>query len=491
MPTVNTLNQKVLVAAVWSVGLRFAIKCLALVNTVVLARLLAPEDFGLVAIVMSIYLLIDIFQSFGFDVVLIQKQNASSEVYDTAWTIQVIFGFVTGGVMIVAAPFIAEFYGDPRLQAIAMITSVFFVFDGLKNIGLVNFRKELDFKKEFAYQSSVKIFSVAVTIAVAAYMRNYWALLIGMFCTRLFGLGFSYYMSLYRPRLTLQKWRDIIGFSSWLFINAFMQFLVRNASNLTVGKLVGVSGSGIYTYSNEFAELPSGTLVAAVNRATFPGYSKVSHDAHKLRDLYVRAMAGIASIGIPASVFMSVYAPEFVPVLLGAKWTEAIPVIQILGLAYAFVSVNTNVGYIFHSVGKPHVPTLANVFRSVVLLSLLALLVPTHGIIGAAYAFLVLVLIMFPVYFLLLRRVIPISLAEYLSPLVNPILGSLAMFVFMRLGVPQLGIAMSPSLPGFLLLSLGGGLAYLLTVAIAWALRGRQQGPESFVFDMLSRRLTR
>ncbi len=491
----STLNNRVLIAAVWSVGLRLFIKALALINTVVLARLLAPEDFGLIAIVMSVFALIDIFQSFGFDVVLIQKQKASNTVYNTAWTIQVLFGLLTGTIMFFMAPFIASFYADPRLEVIAQITAVFFIVQGFKNIGVVNFRKELDFKKEFAFQSSIKIFSVAITIGLALYFRSYWALIISMLATRFFELGFSYYMSKYRPRFTLLEWREIIGFSSWLFLNSFVQFFNRNTANLTIGKMVGVSGSGIYTFSNEFSELPSGTLVAAVNRATFPGYSKVSHDPKALRALYLQVLAGIAGIGIPASVFVSLVAHIFVPVLLGDKWLEAIPIIQVMGLAYALVSVNTNVNYIFHAVGKPHVPTITNTIRAIILLCALAVLIPQHGVIGAAYALLILVLIMFPVYFVLLKRVMPMTLLDYLKPLLNPVVGTLAMFGFMQYAIPALeesrGEPFELSLVYFVLLSIVLGIVYFLTVFAMWVMRGRNEGPEQFVIEKISERLTR
>lgn len=489
----STLGNKVFIAAIWSVGLRMFIKSLALVNTVILARLLAPEDFGLIAIVMSVFAFIDVLQSFGLEVVLIQKQKANDSVYNTAWTIKVVFGVLTGILMFIVAPFIADFYGDERLTAIARVTALFFIIQGVTNIGVVNFRKDLDFKKEFAFRSTVKVFAVAITISLALYLRSYWALLIAMLFTRVFEVIFSFYMSKYRPKLTLRDWREIIGFSSWLFLNSFVQFFNRNITTLSIGKIFGVSSTGVYSFSDEFANLPNNELVAAVNRATFPGYSKISDQRTALKVLYLQVLSAIVAIGIPASAAVAMLAHIFVPVLLGDKWLAAIPLIQVLGIAYAVICINTNVGYIFHAIGKPHVPTLSNTARIVILVILLFTLMPRFGLIGAAWAMFCLAFIMFPIYYLLLRRAIPLGFFEYIRTLIRPIAGTLSMFFVIHRGVPMLeqmrGQAFDINLLLLVCVAFIAGIAYLLTVLILWLMAGKPEGPEAYAVNFILEKL--
>ena len=206
----TSLNQKVFSGAVTMVLLRFFIKSLGLISTLVLARLISPEDFGLVAIVMSIYALIEMLKAFGFDVVLIQKQNPSDEMYNTTWTIQLIFGVFASIIMYLVAPLIASSFDDIRLEHLGQVIALLFLINGTVNIGIVNFRKELDFKKEFIYMSLPKIFAVIVTITVALIERSYWALICGMLTSSISQSLLSYVFSKYRPRLGLSALKETI-----------------------------------------------------------------------------------------------------------------------------------------------------------------------------------------------------------------------------------------------------------------------------------------
>lgn len=489
-----SLGVKVFSAAIWAVSLRFAVKSMALVNTIVLARVLVPEDFGLVAIVMAIYAFIQLLKNFGFDVVLIQKQNADDSHYDTAWTMQLLFGLLTGLVMLVAAPYIANYYEDYRLESISRAIALLFVLNGAVNIGVVNFRKDLNFQLEFRFRATVKFLSVIVTISLALYLRSYWALVIGTIVAAMLELVMSYYMSRYRPGLTLRAWRDLMGFSSWLLLNSFVQFFNRRLQFLVVGKLVGVDSVGFLTISNEFASLPNGELVAAVNRATFPGYSKVSDDKNGLRKLYLQALGGIVMIGIPGSVGVAVLAPLFVPVILGENWLAVIPLIHVLGLAFALVSINTNAGYVFHAIGKPMVVTLNNVFRASILISSMLVFINMYGLIGAVYSTALTALVMFPVYFILLNRAIGLRLAEYLGAIYRPVIASATMYLAVcqfAYDQPFVDPAAAETASIFLMFQVValGAVVFAVSLGCLWLLAGRPAGAEKTSLELIRSRL--
>ncbi len=491
----TTLTKRVFRAAIWAVALRFAIKALALVNTIVLARLLLPADFGLVAIVMAIYAFIAILKSFGFDVVLIQKQQAGDSVYNTAWTMQLGFGLVAGLGMFIFAPYIASYYEDPRLENIARVTALLFALNGAVNIGVVNFRKELDFRKEFVYRSAIKFVTVAITIPLAFYLRNYWALVLGSLASAILELGFSYRLSNYRPRVTLREWREIMSFSSWLLFNSFVQFFNRRAVYLIMGRLLNVEATGIYSLSAEFASLPNNELVAGVNRAAFSGYAKISHNQSALRTLYLKTLSGIALIGIPGSVGIAAIAPIFVPVVLGENWLATIPLVHLLGLIFALVSINTNAGYIYHSLGKPHVSAITNACRAICLIALLVIFVSRFGLIGAAYASGVMACIFFPVHFLLLRKYIKLGLGEYLATLYRPIIAAASMYCAVSLfayGGPVVDLDASAGASMLLLaeMVLLGASVFGAVVLLLWLVAGRPEGIEKQMFELARERLS-
>ncbi|MGI9330704.1 MAG: lipopolysaccharide biosynthesis protein [Gammaproteobacteria bacterium] len=490
----TSLGNKVFRAAVWAVGMRLFIKSLGLINTIVLARLLIPEDFGLVAIVMAVYQFIALLKSFGFDVVLIQKQDASDTVYNTAWTMQLLFGLTAGLLMLVFAPLIASYYGDERLADIALVTAFIFMVNGAINIGVVNFRKNLEFHKDFLFLSSVKVVTVICTIALAYYFRSYWALIIGSLISAFLELGLSYVMSSFRPVVTLRAWREIMSFSSWLLLSSFISFFNNRAVYLIVGRLINVPAAGILTMGSEFASLPNDELVAAVNRATFPGYSKISDDRKALRSLYLQTLSAIALIGIPGSIGVAVLAPVFVPVVLGNNWLETVPLMQLLGFAFALISINTNSGYVFHAIGKPHIPTIASAFRVVGLLAAIFFFIDGYGLIGAAYAIGLMACVMLPVYVLLLRKWIGLKLADYLRALYRPLLAAGVMYFAVASFTYGTAIAPSNASPDaslpLLLQSVAlGVLVFGVTVLGLWRLSGMPDGVERNALQIARRYL--
>lgn len=405
------------------------IKSLALINTVVLARLLTPEDFGLVAIVMSIYAFIEIIKAFGFDVVLIQKQDADKNLYNNAWTLQVLFGLFAATLMALASNVIAAYYEDPRLQDVALFTALLFVLNGCINIGIVDFRKKMNFAKEFRFQATAKILSVSITITLALHFQNYWALVYGMLVAGSLETLLSYYMSPYRPWFTLKKTKEIFNFSSWLMLNNFIFYLSKRTKELIIGKMMGVHYSGLLNMADELSALPMNELVASVNRATFPGYAQISKFKDQLKELYVNTLSSIVILGIPASIGMALVAPVFVPVVLGEQWLEIVPVIQVMGWAYAIFSINSNAMYVFHAVGKPYIPTSIFALQVLILLTLLYLLIKEFGLVGAPLAMLFTAIFIFPFFFVALNRVIDLKLSEYLGAIYRPILAAGIMYL--------------------------------------------------------------
>lgn len=140
-------------------GLRISVRAIGFISTIVLARLLTPEDFGLVAIIMSFFALIDVIGDFGFDTVLIQRQNATVDDYNTAWTFNFVFGFILCSIVACLSGGVADFYENHKLQPIMLILSLLFLFNGIQNIGVVDFRKNFSFDKEFKLQIIPKLIS--------------------------------------------------------------------------------------------------------------------------------------------------------------------------------------------------------------------------------------------------------------------------------------------------------------------------------------------
>lgn len=486
-----TIGDKILSGAMLMMALRLCLKSMGMVSTIILARILQPEDFGLIAMVMSVYAFVEIINAFGFDVVLIQNQKAERDHYNTSWTLKAIFGLLACVVMVVCAPLLADFYGDERVEYLSYFASGIFVINGLCNIGTVNFRKDLDFRKEFYFEFMVKLFAVVFTLFFAYIFMNYWALVLGMVFNSLVRLLLSYWVSDYRPRFCLSKSKELFSFSGWLLVNNLLIYLNMKSKDLIIGKMVGIKYVGHYSIADEIANLPSTELVASINRATFPGYSKVSDNRAKLKELYLSVLASIAIVGVPSSLGLALVSPYFVMVVLGENWLSAIPVFHVLAIAGVFICINTNVGYVFMAIGKPKYTTALLAIRVFLLLSMMILLTGLWGYMGAAYAVLITSVIMFPIFSWAICFCLNINYFDYCKVLFRPLLGSVVMYLscsfmfFDSYLVPTNGLSYFPTFFDLLILVVSGASIYIAVHILAWIVQGRPLGVESLLFDKI------
>ena len=217
------------------VALRSADRLLGFVSMLILARLLVPADFGLVALGMALVGGLAVFSEFSFDLALIQNQSASREHYDTAWTFGLIRGFLLAGLLFGLAHPAAMFFDDERLIDLIRAMAIFPLLSGFANIGVVDFRKQLVFRKEFAYRFTARLAGVVTTVIFAVLWQDYWALVAGQFANRGLRLVLSYAMHPFRPRLSLAKWRDLFHFSKWMFLNGIIMFATKRAGTFVTG----------------------------------------------------------------------------------------------------------------------------------------------------------------------------------------------------------------------------------------------------------------
>ena len=159
----SAIQNKVFTGSILMMISRFLVKSIGLVSSIILARLLVPEDFGIVAIAMAVYAFIELFGAFGFGTVLIQKQNASIADYNTAWTFKLLFGFLAAAFLLLIAPLIAAYYNEPQLTDVVRTIALMAVLSGFNNIGVIDFQKNLDFKSELKLQVQPKLLSFAIT----------------------------------------------------------------------------------------------------------------------------------------------------------------------------------------------------------------------------------------------------------------------------------------------------------------------------------------
>jgi PST family polysaccharide transporter len=472
--------------AVWMIFARLADRGLGLISTVILVRLLAPSDFGIVAMAMSIIAILEIMAAFSFEVALIQNQEAGREHFDTAWTLNILIGFGIAIALVLLAWPTSYFYDEPRVAPVMFFLALGAIVRGFENIGVVNFRKNMEFNKEFLYRFSQRFAGFLVTVPLAFVLKSYWALVFGTLVWRTSGLCLSYAIQNYRPRFSLAARESLFNFSKWLFLSNLAAGAMLRLSHFIVGRLSGPRGLGFYTVGYEIANLPTTDLVAPINRAVFPGYAKMSHDVKVLRQG--------ALLAIPAGVGIAATADLIVPVLLGPKWLNVIPIMGILAIHGALQAIQSNLYSVYLALGLPKLLTMISTTYLLVFLIFLITLTSKYDIVGAAWACMISTAIILPVNYGVAFRLLNIRLRQFLAQVWRPIIGVLVMYALVRsyVGYDQVANAaiFRDQLVHLLAAVMIGILSYGLIVLSLWWIAQRPAGAEQYLLDKLRNRLT-
>ncbi len=485
------LGRSMAKGAAWMVAMRFAIRGIGLISIAILARLLMPEDFGLVALATVLAGALSAISEFSFDVVLIQNQNADRRHYDTAWTLSIIRNAVMALTLAVFAAPISAFFEEPRLEVITYWLALATFVEGFANIGVVNFRKDLQFHKEFAFMVVTKGGMFAVTVPLAVLWRDYWALVAGIVAGAFIRMALSYLMHPYRARLSLAEWRAIMGFSKWLLLNSILFFLFYNSATFIIGKFAGARSLGLYAIAYEFANLAASELVAPIRRATFPGHAKLAADPDLLRKSFVDMVALIVTIAFPVAVGIGLTADLLVYVFLGERWLDSIELIQVL-VVFAIINLfSENVWPIYIVLGRPQIVSKILAICIIAFVPLLVWAVVQAGAYGAAWAVTGAASLLFVLNVGTVLRILKISIGQIVSQMWRILfaaLGMAAVVLMIRSAWPVTEHIVDKALLLGICIAAGSLTHFGVQLAL-WRLGGRPNGPEKTILAYIGDRL--
>jgi lipopolysaccharide exporter len=483
------LRTRVVAGVGWMVLFKLVDRGLGFISILVLARLLLPSDFGLVAMATAVMGLLELFSAFSFDVALIGNRNLTREHYDTAWTMNVIAGVSIALLMWALAWPASTFYHEPRLLPMLLVLGVASAVQGCENIGVVAFRRELNFRKEFTFLLLKRLSSLIIVIPAAYLLRSHWALIIGLLCGRAISVLLSYLIHPYRPRGCLRARRELLGFSGWMLLNNMLSFLKDRSPDFIIGRLLGPAPLGLYGIGAEIANIPTAELSGPLNRALLPGFAAVADRCALLQQAYLNSLGSAALFVVPAGFGLLATAPDLVRLLLGERWIQSVPVLQIMSLHGMLMALQA-IGYtVMLASGRPHIPARVNIVHVSIIIALLSTFTPRLGIEGSALAYLCTAAVMSPVNYYFVLQALQLRVSKVLSVFWRPLCAALAMSSVIWLMRRYLWS--SPH--GTVLALLGevalGAAAYLLVLLALWTLSGRSGGAERLAIDYVRMRI--
>ena len=430
--TKGSHRDKTIRSGYW-IGLSsLVVRSLEFIRFIILARILMPEVFGVMSIILIVSNSLEAFTQFNFKTVLIYKQQHVEESANTAWCLNIIRGCVLALCVYASAPYVAYFYKVPMLYPAIKLYSVLFLLNGLSNINTFLFEKELNFKKVAVLKIAVSAVNIIVAVYLAVVMRNIWALVYSYVIGGCFEALLTYIIQTKRPKFYFNKRlaKEIISYSLFIAGSGILFFLTTKIDDALIGKVLGMSALGYYTYAYKLANLPSTHITGVLSQVMFPSYSSIQNDISQLRSIFLKVYKFISFIAIPAAAGLFLAGDAIVYVILGQRWMPLVPALKVLCLFGLFGSLAGTTTPIFQAMGKPNIIFFVMLIKFLFILLLIYPLTSHYGIVGTAWA--VTIPMIFEQVYLwrILSNALQFNISTIIRTIKGPIGGSLAMICF-------------------------------------------------------------
>jgi O-antigen/teichoic acid export membrane protein len=464
-------------------------RLIGVISTIILARLLSPQDFGIVAVAMILVGLFEMLNLTGQASAIVRHEAPTREHYDSAWTVSLLIGLGIAVCILIAAPFTNIYFHEPRSILVMQILAVRAVLGGLENIGIVDFSRDLRFERYFIYNVCTKILQFVLTVVLAFVLRNYWALVWGILVGQLSRTTLSYVMSPFRPRLSFARTGEIWSFSIWTFARSVASYLQTQVDNIAIGGIAGSAMMGRYTVAKDVAASPTQEIINPMVAALFPVMSKCRKDPAELRALYLRMLGWSAIICASTGVGVTMVADDLVRVLLGPKWIDATPLIGWLALNAGMGALLSGTGTLLDVLGKPYMSARIQWSRFILFAGVIFTVAYTlHSVMAVVETRLLVNTLFIPSIIFAVRRVTGVPARDYFKSMWRPFAAAAAM----ALAIWALNkILPFQGAPRLLIDVVVGAASYIAAVMALWEISGRPQAAEHDIVTLAQRAYTK
>jgi PST family polysaccharide transporter/lipopolysaccharide exporter len=456
-------TERVVKSAIWLLSQNAVGRILQLVTLIILARLIGPAEVGLMGIALLALAAVNKFTNIGLNAALIQQAEENVDEYlNTTWILEIGRGVLIAGVLVLAAPLIASVFNESRATDVIRVIALSPILLGLRNPGVVYFRKNLDFHKQFMYKIGTELIRAAVTIGYVLVSPTVWAYVVGFIAADLSQTLLSYVLHGYRPwpRFDTESAKELVDYGKWITGTSILHFLYSEGDDAVVGWLVSPAALAFYRYGYRFSNAPATELGQVVASVMFPAFSKIQDDSDTLRKTFLQSLQMTSFVSFPAAFGIAAVAPTFVRAFLGEDWTLMIIPMQILAFYGLLSAIGQTFGPLCKALGRPDYVTKLSALRVAILAVLVIPVTSEYGVVGTAalvtgvYLFVMMPLDLYIIATLLEMKVTTIA-SEFVYPLAASALMGAAVYQLQSM------LAINPIVE-FLLLIGAGVVVYAL-----------------------------
>ena len=486
------IGEQTAAAAAWLVSVRLLTKSVDFVALLILARLLTPADFGLVAVAMTLIFIVEAILELPINQALVRQPTITRSQMDTAFTLAVMRGLVLAALLALAAYPFSFIYGDQRLVGLVLALGWAPVLRGLVSPKLAVYARQIDFRRDFIIDIAGKLISLSCSIILAWQTHSYWALVLGTVVSPLVMMVTSYMVAPHRPRLTLCEWPIFAGFVGWSTVTQMLSALSWQADRLVLGRFGTRQQLGTFTLANDLSYIPEQALIKPIMRPLMSAFVHIGDSPERLQKGYARASMALLALGSPVMLGLCLLADPIVRLMLGDKWLPAIPILQYLPLSLIPPLISAPFWSLAMAAGRPRLYTWQTLADLVVRSALLVIGAITGGVGGVVAARIAVSVLSAISAAWCVRAITGASVIRQFGAAWRIVLAGAAMSVGVCLLRP-----LSEGYTGFeLVLTVGftvmaGGAIYLSALFASWLLAGSPEGIESWCVAQLQQRLRR
>ena len=460
-----TIAQKAFKQASWLAVFKFLTQAFSWVSTIIVARLLVPDDYGLMdmATVLTGYAML--FSELGLGAAIIQRHDTTREQLSSVFWFTFIVGILFGGTCFILAYLTADIFNEPRVIPLTQAVSVIFFLNSLMIVPLNLMKKKLDFKKVGAIEMISGLTSCAAMLPIAYCGGGAWTLILGYIIRSSVQLTLVLFVQKWKP-LFFFNFQDVKGYLNFGIIVAVartFRYLFEKADRFFAGMAWSAGTLGLYGFAMILAQIPTDKVVSLIVQVSFPAFSKLQNDKAEFNAFYLNVNKVIAMIVLPLFAGGFLVAEELIKVLLDDKWIPIIFLFKMLCLAQIFLAMSAINNHVHNAQGRPGWTMCYNA-ASALSMSIGFYFAVKHGL----HAMLIPWLTIFPVlciaFIVVTLKKLEVGILIYLKKLSLPVLATFAMSVFVVLCAKM--ILFFPDVCSKLWLMLGikmlaGALSYL------------------------------
>ncbi len=329
---------------------------LSLGSNVILARLLTPQDYGLIGMVSTVTLFVVMFKDLGLSTATVQKAEINHDQISTLFWVNIVFSSVTMLLTAAIAPVVAWFYGEPRLTWITIISAIGLIFGGLTVQHQALLNRQMRFNALATIDTASMLLGIATAIVLALYGAGYWALVVMQLVTGIATAIGVWLMCGWRPGLPVRHSgvRSMLSFGSNLTGFGIINYFARNLDNVLIGWYWGAQQLGLYAKAYSLLLLPINQINGPISAVALPALSRLVDSPERYRQAYLRIVEKISILTMPMIVFMIATSDWLVQLLLGPQWSETSRLFVLLGIAGLIQPIANSTGWLFMSQDRTH-----------------------------------------------------------------------------------------------------------------------------------------